>query len=203
MGNYFFEADDPLNDVTLVVEEQHIFFNRSLLMMSSPVFARMFTSDFREKTEPTIPLPGKKLLEMMLFLEQLHPVFDERWKPKLHIFEHLEQQLKLADEYDVKHVRQHCVHLMEDRLEVMLRRRRQRDQIPLAVRCLCLAQHYRLTELRQPIISLAARFDLSDLERYVDFKHLDDGLKYEVAKKRCCILQQPPEIGLAAVFFEA
>jgi len=46
-----FETEDDFTDVTLVVEERPLHTNRSLLAFASPVFACMFTSEFRERTE--------------------------------------------------------------------------------------------------------------------------------------------------------
>jgi len=53
-----------LSDVVLVVEEQRFHVHRSTLAFWSPVFERMFTSDFKEKSSDEIPLPGKKAGEV-------------------------------------------------------------------------------------------------------------------------------------------
>ena len=48
------------SDVVLVVEDQRFHVHRSVLAFWSPVFDRMFMSEFKEKSNDEIPLPGKK-----------------------------------------------------------------------------------------------------------------------------------------------
>ena len=42
-----FEIRDTWTDVTLVVEDKSLYFSKALLVISSPVFARMFNADFK------------------------------------------------------------------------------------------------------------------------------------------------------------
>ena len=49
-----------LSDVVLVVEDQKFHVHRSFLAVWSPVFEKMFTTEFKEKNNDEIPLPGKK-----------------------------------------------------------------------------------------------------------------------------------------------
>ena len=55
-------------DVTLMVEEKPLHLNKKWLAENSPVFKKMFESDFEEKNAEVIPLPGKKFKEFKLFL---------------------------------------------------------------------------------------------------------------------------------------
>jgi hypothetical protein len=66
------EATPPA-DVILEVEGKQLHANRAVLAHYSPVFARMFYSDFKEKDEKVIPLPGKKYEDMALFFNVLWP----------------------------------------------------------------------------------------------------------------------------------
>lgn len=43
--------EDNFTDVSLLVEGQQLFTNRSLLAFASPVFSCMFTAEFKEKSE--------------------------------------------------------------------------------------------------------------------------------------------------------
>ena len=67
-----------LSDVVLVVEEQRFHVHRSTLAFWSPVFERMFRSDFKEKNSDEIPLPGKKASEMKELLQMMYPSLDEK-----------------------------------------------------------------------------------------------------------------------------
>lgn len=59
-------------DVTLMVEEKPLHLNRKWLAESSPVFKKMFESDFEEKHAEVIPLPGKKFKDFKLFLNSFY-----------------------------------------------------------------------------------------------------------------------------------
>ena len=74
-----FEERDHLTDVTFLVEGRELHFSKSFLTASSPVFEKMFSSDFKEKESSTIPLPDKTYEEMAIFLQQFHPAHS--WKP--------------------------------------------------------------------------------------------------------------------------
>ena len=51
----------------LLVEGQQFHVHRAILAMSSPVFSRMFTGEFKEKNAVEIPLPGKKAGEILKY----------------------------------------------------------------------------------------------------------------------------------------
>lgn len=67
-----------LSGVVLVVEEQRFHVHRSTLAFWSPVFERMFTSDFKENNSDEIPLPGKKASEIKELLQIMYPSLDEK-----------------------------------------------------------------------------------------------------------------------------
>lgn len=64
---------DQFSDMALVVEGRKLHVNKAYLMMHSPVFHRMFTSNFKEKTLMEVPLPGKKYSEVSELLKQIYP----------------------------------------------------------------------------------------------------------------------------------
>jgi len=67
-----FSAPWHFSDVVLVVEDRQFHVHRSTLSMWSPVFETMFTSEFKEKTSPEIPLPGKRASEIEALLKLLY-----------------------------------------------------------------------------------------------------------------------------------
>ena len=58
----------PPTDVILEVEGRPIHVNKQTLADSSPVFKRIFESDFKEKHMNTVPLPDKKYEEFEKFV---------------------------------------------------------------------------------------------------------------------------------------
>lgn len=65
-----------LSDVILVVEGFKLHVHKQVLTEKSPVFKRMLKSDFKEKHQKEIPLPGKRIKDFEEFLWTLyHPEF--------------------------------------------------------------------------------------------------------------------------------
>ena len=63
-----FEDEWDDSDTIFIVEEKKFHVHRALLSLMSPVFKAMFSSDFREKDQQEIPLPGKKAEVFLSFL---------------------------------------------------------------------------------------------------------------------------------------
>ena len=60
-------------DIGFIVEGKHVYANKMILSMWSPVFAAMFSNNFREKTAKEIELPGKKYEDVLEMMQVLHP----------------------------------------------------------------------------------------------------------------------------------
>lgn len=61
-------------DVILEVEGIKLYVRKQVLADNSPVFKRMLESDFKEKHQKEIPLPGKRIKDFEEFLWTLyHP----------------------------------------------------------------------------------------------------------------------------------
>lgn len=60
------------HDVILEVEGMHLHVRKQVLADNSPVFERMFKSDFKEKDLTKIPLPGKKFKDIVEFLRSFY-----------------------------------------------------------------------------------------------------------------------------------
>ena len=67
-----------LSDAVLVVEEERLHVHRALLALSSPVFEKMFTSEFQEKDSNEIPLAGKSSTEFKELLLMIYPLASEK-----------------------------------------------------------------------------------------------------------------------------
>lgn len=74
-------------DIILEVEGQHIHVNKQTLSDKSPVFKRMFESDFAEKHMDIISLPGKKYKDFEKFVFFLYnPKVPNQITGKLYCF---------------------------------------------------------------------------------------------------------------------
>ena len=62
-----------ITDITLKVETTLIHVNKGVLMVASPVFKTMFTSNFMESGQTVITLPEKKAKDMRIFLKCIYP----------------------------------------------------------------------------------------------------------------------------------
>lgn len=68
MNNPDFSCPWHFSDVVLSVEGTRFHVHRSTLSMWSPVFEKMFTSEFVEKDAEEITLPGKKARQVEVLL---------------------------------------------------------------------------------------------------------------------------------------
>ena len=93
-----------LSDVVLVVGERKFHVHRSTLAIWSPVFERMFTSDFKEKNSDEIPLPGKKASEVNELLQIMYPSLEEKVITRNSCY----FLLNLAREYQIASITEKC-----------------------------------------------------------------------------------------------
>ena len=91
------------SDVVLIVEGQQFHVHRVILAMFSPVFSRMFSSDFKEKDSHKILLPEKKAAEIREMLMVIYPIFNKPVNDT-----NLSFLLPLAQEYQMTVLTQRC-----------------------------------------------------------------------------------------------
>lgn len=68
-----FVSDFDQFDLTLIVDKHKIHVLKAVLCIASPVFRTMFRSDFKEKEQNEIQLPGKKYNDVVSFLKCIYP----------------------------------------------------------------------------------------------------------------------------------
>jgi len=69
----FSQPDGVASSVVFDVENRKLHASKEVLALCSPVFRRMFESDFRERHAECIPLPGKSFKDFVEFLLCLYP----------------------------------------------------------------------------------------------------------------------------------
>ncbi|XP_025110760.1 BTB and MATH domain-containing protein 38-like isoform X2 [Pomacea canaliculata] len=152
-----FEVGDDFADTTLVVEDRKLHVNKTLLMIHSPVFHKMFTNDFREKELSEIPLPGKKYSTMVELLSHIYPgngaglIKDDT----------LEDILQLADEYDVQQVFTNCTQYINNNLSSEDKLSTDRTLFYLYV----VERYEKLQSLRSKLIERASQIPANDMAR--------------------------------------
>ena len=143
-----------LSDVVLVVEDQKFHVHRSFLAVWSPVFEKMFTSEFEEKNNDEIPLPGKKASQIKQLLCMLYPSSEEKQVTE----ENCYFLLELAHEYQIESIVEKCQSFM-----VFMVKEKMEDDV-LAM--LIYGQKYQLKTLISACIDGARRLSLKELKRH-------------------------------------
>ena len=151
-GQLDFSEPWKLSDVVLVVEEQRFHVHRSTLAFWSPVFERMFTSDFKEKNSDEIPLPGKKASEIKELLQVMYPSLEE----KVINSDNCYFLLDLAREYQIASITRKC----EDFLVFAVKTRKENDVLAMLI----VGQNYELQTLINACVYEARRLSLKQLK---------------------------------------
>jgi len=149
------------SDVVLLVEGQHFHVHRVILAMMSPVFSRMFSSDFKEKDADEIPLPQKKAAEIREMLMVIYPIF---CKPvndtNLHFL------LPLAREYQMTVLTQRC----EDHLLRVVEKEHEIGQI---LETLIVAQNYTLERVKAECINKTQKLTIEELQGHELYEEVE------------------------------
>ena len=91
------------SDLVLKVADREFHVHRAVLILSSPVFEAMLSSNFKEKTAKKIPLPGKDASELEQMLQGIYPDRDLRISK-----ENCLALLKLSTEYQIDRLKTRC-----------------------------------------------------------------------------------------------
>ena len=143
-----------LSDVVLVIEDQKFHVHRSILAFWSPVFEKMFTTEFKEKNNDEIPLPGKKESEIKLLLFMLYPSLEEKRVTTSNCYFLFE----LAHEYQIQSIAQKC----EAFMVTMVKQRIENDVLAMLI----YGQKYHLKTLISTCIYEARRLKLMELKQH-------------------------------------
>ena len=149
------EFSEPwkLSDVLLVVEEQRFHVHRSTLAFWSPVFERMFTSDFKENSDEIL-LPRKKADEIKELLQIMHASLEE----KVITMNNCYLLLDLAREYQITSITRKC----EDFLVSAVKTRKDKDLLAVLI----VGQNNELQTMMNSCIYEARRLSLKELRQH-------------------------------------
>ena len=149
-----FSAPWKFSDVVLVVEDQKFHVHRSTLAFWSPVFEKMFMSDFKEKGNEEIPLPGKKASEIKQLLHMMYPSLEEKPVTKSNCYFLFE----LAHEYQIESIAQKCEAFMVS----VVKAKQENDVIAMLI----YGQKYHLKSLITTCIYEARLLTLKQLKEH-------------------------------------
>ena len=124
--------------------------------MCSPVFEKMFTSEFQEKDNNEVPLPGKKSSEIQELLLMIYPSVADKEEKQV-TEENCYFLVKLAHEYQIEAIVQRCEDFIVNKVKT-----KPRDDV-LAE--LMFAQTYKLEKLKRASIDKAYNLSLTELKR--------------------------------------
>ena len=143
-----------LSDLVLVVEDQKFHVHRGILAFWSPVFEKMFTSEFKEKNKDEIPLPGKKAREIQTLLLMMYPSVEEKQVTKANCYFLFE----LAHEYQIESIARKC----EAQMASMVKKRVENDVLAMLI----YGQKYELKTLISTCIYEARRLTFIELKAH-------------------------------------
>jgi len=142
-----------LSDLVLVVEEERFHVHRAMLAFWSPVFEKMFTSEFQEKDKNEVRLPGKKASEIKEMLLQVYPSAKERAITK----ENCYFLVKLAHEYQMAAIVTRCEDFLARKVKL-----KENDSV---LADLVFAQTYKLAKLKLASVRQAHCLSLDELKQ--------------------------------------
>ena len=155
-----------LSDLVLVVEEERFHVHRAVLALYSPVFEKMFTSEFQERSKKEVPLPGKKASEIKEMLLLIYPSPTEREITE----ENCYFLLKLAHEYQMAAIVTRCEDFMAEKVKEKAKESVLADLI--------FAQTYKLEKLKLASVAQAHCLSLDELKQDEMFDQIQrDNLK--------------------------
>ena len=166
-----FSAPWKFSDVVLVVEDQKFHVHRSTLAYWSPVFEKMFLSDFKEKSNDEIPLPGKNASEIKHLLHMMYPSLEVKPFTKSNCYFLFE----LAHEYQIESIAQKCEALMVS----MVKQRTENDVLAMLI----YGQKYQLKSLISTCIYEARRLTLNELKQHKQREEVEPDNYLQIAEK--------------------
>lgn len=170
-SSFDFTENSWRSDFVLMVEGTKLYVARNILALASPVFDRMFQSDFKEKSGDELELPGKKKEQFVEFLRFIYPNAPARFA-----CDTARNILPLADEYQVMNLKSRC----EDALIESLNADTPALDIFTLLRDACI---YDLQKLREKCVTFVTERQQKDLYEAKKECHIPAGAWTEVLER--------------------
>ena len=151
-----------LSDLVLVVEEERFHVHKAMLAFWSPVFEKMFTSEFQEKVANEVPLPGKKASEIKELLSLIYPSLTEKEITEGNCY----FLFKLAHEYQMAAIVTRCEDFMAEKVKEKAKESVLADLI--------FAQTYKLEKLKLASVAQAHCLSLDELKQDEMFDQIQE-----------------------------
>ncbi|XP_064652918.1 kelch-like protein 38 [Lineus longissimus] len=148
-----FMNPDELSDVILVVEKKKLYVHRQYLAEWSSVWRTMFLTNFANRNQTEIMLPGKRLEDILDLLRCIYPMQSAVTD------ENVNTLLSLADEYMMERIMTKCEDFLLEKDPTM--------------ETLVTAQRYNLKRLFKSCVDYAKNCCLEDVEKCPEFTDLE------------------------------
>lgn len=187
-----------LSDVVLIVEDKKFHAHKSVLCLWSSVFSRMFQSDFKEKDQDCIPLPGKTAEE---FRQVLHAIYPSVEKP-IETLKNCKVLLSYGREYLMSRLLKRCEAFLSEKLnsyrkEVRFSGRRrssemigQEKYVSRVMKILILAQEYEFSQLETKCINKLMAVQFSDLKVHPQYENIKSANRLLILEGRVSELEK-------------
>ncbi|XP_048258833.1 BTB and MATH domain-containing protein 38-like [Haliotis rufescens] len=171
------------SDVALVVEDQKLHVNKTVLSIASPVFEKMFFGKFKKKTSLEVPLPGKTyddIVELLLCIypSTVNPV----------TVDNIDALLPLAEEYAMMSLIQRCRRFVKTYLKLHVRTL-SKSQL---VHFMHLADRYDFDDVLEDCLARAVHIEYSGtngLQHKEEFQDLSDKAAVQFFKRRLVLVE--------------
>ena len=181
-GHQRFSRPWKSSDLILQVEDREFHVHRAVLMVCSPVFEAMLSSEFKEKSAKKIPLPGKDATEIEQLLQGIYPDQD-LWISK----ENCLFLLKLSTEYQIDRLKTRC----EEYLSHWCGDGMNMDE---AIEVIIVSQKYSVKEwiVEQCVDKFVSQTDKKwvQLQKHKRFSELEPAMVKHISEERMDYLEQ-------------
>ncbi|KAK3722093.1 hypothetical protein QZH41_019854 [Actinostola sp. cb2023] len=177
----YFSSPWHFSDVVLIVEGQKFHVHKSTLSMWSPVFEKMFTSNFVERKAKEIPLPGKRADEFDVLLRLIYK-YSIKTEQKV-CASNYEFLLKLADEYQMEKVKKLCIKFMRSEADGD-------EDFDNVLKFCQVADRFGLDEIKSQCIQDAHHLTLSSIRSDAHYADISPEIKVQIFAKRIEALEE-------------
>ena len=175
------------SDLILQVADREFHVHRAVLIVCSPVFEAMLSSEFKEKSAKKIPLPGKVATEIEQMLQGIYPDQD-LWISK----ENCLFLLKLSTEYQIDRLKTRCEEYLSHWCQGGM-------NIDEAMEVITVSQKYSVEEwiVEQCVDQFVSQTDKKwvQLQKHKRFSELEPAMAKHITEERVDYLERSLNVG--------